>query len=373
MSKLYLVDCGKFQLHLSCLRRKNTSQEMLGKKKFKVFYNTKTSMLPSSHVNLYQATQDIIQESYQRSKDQMAAMFGQRVTVSFTISGSNPCKVKVEVEGRYLKKLLSHFGQPLKLNLSLTLGGWKKDNNGSVMKTPFIGNEYLNQRGGCIFKGETDVVFPRNFQHSLTVDGRMVIEIIPGDNVVFGPSPDHLTVMKGVYEAKALCDFNIIADTGKYIPCHKVFLSANSPAFARILLTECKETTENTYKLDLSERGADALLKYIYYRNLDDPLESCNIAFELMDIAHQYEIVGLENTIKDIFMGKSYLWYTIDVAVDLYLYTLKMQGYDQLKDELLKVIKMKFKQLEGSKVFQILEKEDKNTAANLLELCYFSN
>ncbi|ODN03083.1 Zinc finger and BTB domain-containing protein 7A [Orchesella cincta] len=369
MSKLYLVDCEKFQLQLVNSRsRRSAAAKFVGRKKFQVFYNTKTDRLPSSHLDLWKATQAVMQENYEKNRDQMAAMFGQWITVFFTISGSNPSNLKVDVEGWYLQKLVANFGQPLKLDLSLTLGGWKADAEGSLTKTTISGNEYANQRGECRFKTVSDIAFPCNFQYNLTLEGRMTIEINPADNIVFGPSTDHLAILKGMYEEKAFCDFNILSENGTEIPCHRTVLSANSPTFARILVTDCMETKVNAYKLDLSEEGVDALLKYVYFRNLDDPLASCHIAFELMDIAHQYDFIGLEDAIKQIFLGKSYLWYSINVAVDIYLYTLKLQD-EQLKSEIVKVIKMKIDELEDSEVFQLLREEENKTAIDLMELC----
>ncbi|ODM88596.1 hypothetical protein Ocin01_18087 [Orchesella cincta] len=112
----------------------------------------------------------------------------------------------------------------------------------------------------------------------------------------------------------------------------------------------------------MSAKGVEALLKFIYYSNVDDPMSSCSVALELLKGGHQSYAGNLS--------GQKYAWFDIDTALMLYFWTLKVDGNEDLKWKALRVIKSKGDDLEGSTVFEKLLKEDTKTATKLIAQCF---
>ncbi|ODM88595.1 hypothetical protein Ocin01_18086 [Orchesella cincta] len=139
-----------------------------------------------------------------------------------------------------------------------------------------------------------------------------------------------------------------------------------------MLEMDCKETKEKAIKLEMSGKGVEALLKFIYYSNVDDPMEHPRVALELMEVGNQYDILGLEKAMKDIFLGQRYDWFDIDTAVLLYNWTLKVDGNEDLKWKAIQVFKSNLGDLEGSTEFDKLMKEFPQAAKKFIALCFAS-
>ncbi|CAL8129445.1 unnamed protein product [Orchesella dallaii] len=97
--------------------------------------------------------------------------------------------------------------------------------------------------------------------------------------------PLSLTMMNRRFLEQGIkADFALVTEKGYSIPCHRIFLQAVSQAFARMIeLDGAKEPPENLIKLpnSLTREGIGALLKYIYFRDVQDPKERPEIACEL--------------------------------------------------------------------------------------------
>lgn len=51
---------------------------------------------------------------------------------------------------------------------------------------------------------------------------------------------------------------------------------------------------------DMTEPGVKAMLKYLYYRDLEDPKRNPAIAMELLRCATKYQLESLETDVKEI-------------------------------------------------------------------------
>jgi len=98
--------------------------------------------------------------------------------------------------------------------------------------------------------------------------------------------------------------------------------------------------TDNALKMEMSEEGLAAFLKYIYYLDLDDALKNGSVALELLKTGHKYDMAALEKATQQIFKGKGVDWFDVDVAMHLFLWSRKMDGdYEDVKMKAVQVIK----------------------------------
>ena len=69
--------------------------------------------------------------------------------------------------------------------------------------------------------------------------------------------------------------------------------------------SDMMERTENLVEMpDMTEAGVKALLAYLYYRNLLEPLKSAAVACELLETADKYGLESLLESMRDLILGK---------------------------------------------------------------------
>jgi len=106
-----------------------------------------------------------------------------------------------------------------------------------------------------------------------------------------------------------------------------------------MLLTNMTEANaKNSAPVEMSEEGVKAFLKYIYHSDLDDALKNGSIALELLMAGHKYDMALLEDAVKEIFKEKRAGWYDVDVAMNLFLWSLKMNDYEDVKMKAVNVL-----------------------------------
>jgi len=96
-----------------------------------------------------------------------------------------------------------------------------------------------------------------------------------------------------------------------------------------MLETGSKENRENCVKIEASEEGIKALLKFLYYDDLEEAFSSPTIAIELLDLAHFYDVKPLEEAMKKL-LGKKEDWMNVDDALNLLLATEGKSGLESL-------------------------------------------
>jgi len=96
---------------------------------------------------------------------------------------------------------------------------------------------------------------------------------------------------------------------------------------------------DNALKVEMSEEGVSAFLKYIYYSNLDDALKNGSIALELLKAGQKYDMALLEEAVKRIFKGKPVGWFDVELAIHLFLWSRQMDDYEDVKIKAVQVLK----------------------------------
>ncbi|ODM90017.1 BTB/POZ domain-containing protein [Orchesella cincta] len=164
--------------------------------------------------------------------------------------------------------------------------------------------------------------------------GKITLQVIATEAILFGVDvPPRRVRDKRVLTEKIFTDFAIVPKRGNPVECHRVFIASVCPAFKRIV---SENGRSNSCKLEISEEGVHALLQYIYYSGLDDALKSSEIALELLETGHKYDIPGLENTMKRIFK-KPKEWCSVDVAIHLSVWAHLREADGSYKDVMKKV------------------------------------
>ncbi|ODM93022.1 Kelch repeat and BTB domain-containing protein 3 [Orchesella cincta] len=154
-----------------------------------------------------------------------------------------------------------------------------------------------------------------------------------------------------IFHGKRNSDFVLISENDVEFPCHKGFLNVHSSFFERMFETDCKETQSGKAKLNLSEEGLKAFLDFVYCFKSDFPKEHPRIAVELLEFAHEKQISGLEEAMKELIVGQPHDWMDLIDGVQLFLLSVKLdfeQGYDDVKKAAVKAIKAKRDQLKDS-------------------------
>ncbi len=84
------------------------------------------------------------------------------------------------------------------------------------------------------------------------------------------------------------------------------------------------ESKDNTLEIvDMTAAGVRALLQFIYWWDLEMASKSCVMAFELLKAGHKYLMEDLEKAMTEIFLGMTFEWFSVDLAVKLLLFSKK--------------------------------------------------
>ncbi|ODM88493.1 Protein maternal effect lethal 26 [Orchesella cincta] len=197
-------------------------------------------------------------------------------------------------------------------------------------------------------------------------DGILTIKLVEAKRHSF---TDVVVTNKRILDDKIQCDFALIAENGKFISCHKIFLACHSKVFRRMLEMDCKETKEKACQMSVTEAAVNALLKFLYYSDLEEAFSSSSISLELLQTAHKYDIPSLEKAVKSILLEKSSDWYDLEVVLLLFQYALKVEGYEDLKMKAVKVINSKPYELRASTAYEDLFQKDAESGKELFLLC----
>ncbi|XP_035220457.1 speckle-type POZ protein B-like [Stegodyphus dumicola] len=97
---------------------------------------------------------------------------------------------------------------------------------------------------------------------------------------------------RNLYRSGTLSDVNIVTGS-KTFPAHKFILSARSPVFSRMFLTNMSEANKNIVEIsDINPDIMDDLLLYMYSGSLDSRL--CKTVEELYAAADKYDLHALK-------------------------------------------------------------------------------
>lgn len=75
--------------------------------------------------------------------------------------------------------------------------------------------------------------------------------------------------------------------------------------------------------MDVSSKGVDAFLRYLYYGDLAEAREDLGVALELFRAAGAFEVVKLWNTVSGVFMVANHL--DMKTACDVFEILVKLK------------------------------------------------
>lgn len=153
-----------------------------------------------------------------------------------------------------------------------------------------------------------------------------------------------LSKMQNIYERmlKEEVDTNavLVAGNGVRVKCHKSFLMVRSPVFKAIFESNMVEATTSTLDLtDMTEAGVRALLAFLYYADITEAKKDCEVAFELFEAGHKYDVEDLEETMKRLIVDKDLDWFSVDMALSLLLFARNLVEGAELKTKAEDVLK----------------------------------
>jgi BTB/POZ domain len=137
--------------------------------------------------------------------------------------------------------------------------------------------------------------------------------------------------LKAMFENEALSDFQIEANDGVMLQCHKVILAARSKVFFAMLMQDMSEASTGLVKIkDFDSKIMKEVLRFIYCNEINDLSEN---AWELIYAAEKYDLKGLkkmcfksiietltyENVLKALLVA-----HQIEDSESLYVECLKM-------------------------------------------------
>ena len=90
----------------------------------------------------------------------------------------------------------------------------------------------------------------------------------------------------------------------------------------------------------VSEEAMNEFLRYLYGLRLDHEKICCDVAFQLFQLAHRYELPELQVIYKVFYSkDKPKEWFNPDVILELYYYVRELERFGKLRDHLLKIMK----------------------------------
>ncbi|ODM93550.1 BTB/POZ domain-containing protein [Orchesella cincta] len=297
--------------------------------------------------------------------------------IKFAENGEQEKMVKVVLYGRPIDELIdSIHNSTLKLKFSATLIA--RDAKNSIVEISSSEIEALKNpdSGDSKYKFEHhEPIGESPFWEKRQFEGKITVELIADEADLLGlERPSFVHLEKKMLEEQLHADFSLIAENGSKIRCHKAILASRSPVFDRMLANDMVETAKSTCEMEgMSESGVNAFLKYIYYFDFQSPLKNAQIALELLEAGHKYDVSSLETMMKEIFTKKtSAEWLGAEVAMKLFLWTLKVDGYENLKQQAVRVIKVKWdNEVKGADTFNELFLMDPSSTKELIS-CIFS-
>ncbi|CAL8076033.1 unnamed protein product [Orchesella dallaii] len=152
---------------------------------------------------------------------------------------------------------------------------------------------------------------------SVTVNIRLRVEdeYIPGH----GSDSDKLALIcKSILEHNIHSDISIVASDGSILSANKCFLAAHSPVLKVSLENNFAESKNNKIEMpDASKECVESLIGYFYTMDIPEAEKCSNLAVELYQVAHKYEVTTLEEKISELLLLRSNSWYDVDAAVEL--------------------------------------------------------
>ncbi|ODN05193.1 Kelch-like protein 30 [Orchesella cincta] len=166
-----------------------------------------------------------------------------------------------------------------------------------------------------------------------------------------------VNVLRKLLQEKLFADCVIVASNKAEVSCHRSVLSAQSDVFHAMLTGGFQESHTGRIEMtDLSEKGVTSLMSYLYENKLDFERITEEIAFELLNCAHKYNISSLAKIMTRMLTNMPDYWFTLGIVLELYFFTVNVWEYQTLCDKMLDILRRNSKELQNSPAYQELEK-----------------
>eukprot|EP00092_Neocalanus_flemingeri_P019277 GFUD01020881.1.p1 GENE.GFUD01020881.1~~GFUD01020881.1.p1 ORF type:complete len:349 (+),score=93.89 GFUD01020881.1:58-1104(+) len=108
-------------------------------------------------------------------------------------------------------------------------------------------------------------------------------------------------VTSKIFEDMVFSDFRVVCN-GRYFPCHKVFLAAQSSVFKKMFDSNMKEATEEMVELiNFTEVVAESFVKFFYTGQVDKEVLNENI-ISFLDLGEKYNMNELKAVAEQVMI-----------------------------------------------------------------------
>ncbi|CAL8132802.1 unnamed protein product [Orchesella dallaii] len=190
---------------------------------------------------------------------------------------------------------------------------------------------------------------------------------------------ERVNVLEKLLNHKFFTDCVIVAENKAEVSCHRNVIAAHSDVLFAMLTSGMKESQTNRIEMEeVSEAGVDSLVNYFYRNKVDENTDE-QVALELLQTAHKYNISKLEAVMLNTVYSKPDEWLSIGNVLHLYLYSRNVDGfcYEMLRQRMFKIMKKFPVKLKDSEEFKRFvnagaQVETDTEFAEVIKLCMSS-
>lgn len=91
--------------------------------------------------------------------------------------------------------------------------------------------------------------------------------------------------------------------------------------------------------LDCREVVIKALLAYLYTFDVEIPSKDSELALELLQIGHKYEIKELERAMSELLRNKPNSQFRVGIAIRLFCFARRIANGEKLKEKAVRVLR----------------------------------
>ncbi|ODM93372.1 Kelch-like protein 25 [Orchesella cincta] len=232
------------------------------------------------------------------------------------------------------------------LGMKLAIGIYDK----GVQIHNFDYGEQISAGGYWKFDQKLEATIARKLQECSYYEASVTLQLVPVTTNLSREFANN----KHMLENKFSCDTGITCQNGVIAPCHKYILATNSRFFRQLFHYNQRAGTIDD--LNLSAECVDAMLKFLYYRDVDDFEENPNLAMELLRVAHEKRFLTLKDYLTKFLMEKSSQRFNVEQGIQLFTKTQGVGGYESLQKKAVEVIRMgaNLDELKNSREFKTL-------------------
>ncbi|ODN00584.1 RCC1 and BTB domain-containing protein 2 [Orchesella cincta] len=248
--------------------------------------------------------------------------------------GSMPyCNVvHAKVEGSFFPNLYRSLDSDLSIDVAIKLFRCGLDSAGKPNNTSLeIHIRDMNYFDGRWARGSARMVTWRPYlesyfapKRSQRINGTITIQAFPRSYIILPinsrPFLDTPGFGFNIDDADTK-DFKLKGNDGIEVWCHKKLLEGCCKLFATLLSDDrwaAGQNNEYTFQ-DYSGPILEAFVQYMYTSSTAAPSRHPAIALGLLELAHVYEVDGLESLMIAVLQGQPWIWFDVLTAWSVYV------------------------------------------------------